>query len=353
MTAKKKNKSINLALQGGGAHGAFTWGVLDKLLEDGRLDIDGVCACSAGTMNAVALAYGMHIGGKEQARETLHNFWQGIHQAGRLFNPVQRMPWEKMGGWNMDQSISFFMMDSFTRMLSPYQFNPLDINPLKDVLEAHIDFDALRCCSTLQLFISATHVASGKVRVFENHQMSVEAALASACLPHLFKAVEVEGEHYWDGGYMGNPSLFPLFYKTDSRDIILVHINPIEREELPTTAPAIMNRLNEITFNNSLLKDMRAIAMVKKLLEHDMLNDKYREQYKDILLHSVRADDVMCELGVSSKLDTDWSFLLHLRDTGREVMGKWLDAHYDAVGERDTVDLHDEFLHSVSDMFTQ
>lgn len=351
MSTRKSLKTVNLALQGGGAHGAFTWGVLDALLEDGQLRFEGVCACSAGTMNALALAYGLHLGDNETAREKLEQFWYAIHRSGRLFNPVQRMPWERNGDWNMDQSLSFFMLDSMTRLFSPYQLNPLDINPLKDVLLEQIDFDALRQCTALKLFISATHVKTGKVRVFDNAQVSIEAALASACLPFLFKAVEVEGEHYWDGGYMGNPSLFPLFYKTETRDILLVHVNPIERDEVPTQAASIMNRLNEITFNNSLLKDMRAIALVKKLLENDMLNEKYRAQYKDVLLHSVRADEAMCDLGVSSKLDTDWHFLTQLRDKGREAAQAWLDQHRADIGVRDTVDLHGEFLNTVTDMF--
>jgi len=347
----RNTKTINLALQGGGAHGAFAWGVLDRLLEDGRLTLEGICATSAGTMNACALAYGMHLGGPEKARETLHDFWHAIHRAGRRFGPVRRLPWETGNGWNGDTSLSYFWFDTATRLFSPYQFNPFDFNPLRDVLAETIDFEELRRCDCVKLFISATNVRSGKVRVFDAPQMSLDIALASACLPFLFKAVEIDGEHYWDGGYMGNPALFPLFYETGSRDIVVVHINPIERPDVPTTAPQIMNRINEISFNSSLLSELRAIAFVKKLVEHDLLKDEHKQHFKDVLVHSVRAEGAMCGLSVASKFDTDWDFLTGLRDQGRAVMGDWLERHFDDVGQRDTVDMHAEFLHTVSRFF--
>ncbi|MEM7620328.1 MAG: patatin-like phospholipase family protein [Pseudomonadota bacterium] len=351
--SSRDKRTINLALQGGGAHGAFAWGVLDKIIEDGRLDIEGLCATSAGTMNACVYAYGMMKGGADLAREKLHDFWWNIHQAGQRYNPVKRMPWEKMISWNMDHSIAFFMFDSLTRAFSPYQLNPLDINPLRDVLEETVDFDELRACKCTKMFISATHVRSGKVRVFENENVTLDVAMASACLPFLFKAVEIDGEDYWDGGYMGNPALFPLFYNTESRDIMIVHINPIEREDTPTTGPDIMNRVNEISFNSSLIKELRAIAFVKKLLEKDMIDKKYREDFKDVLVHSIRADKAMAEFSVASKFDSDWDFLLMLRDTGRETMQTWLDNNFDCIGVRDTIDLQGEFLHSVTKLFDE
>lgn len=354
--SRQENKTINLALQGGGAHGAFAWGVLDKLLEDGRLSIEGICATSAGTMNACALAYGHYTGGKDGARECLHNFWWNVHQAGQRFSAVRRMPWEAFlpksdASWNMDHSPSFFFFDALTRMFSPYQWNPFDVNPLKDVLEQSIDFEALRRCDCMKLFISATHVKSGKVHVFEEKEMTVDVALASACLPFVFKAVDIDGEAFWDGGYMGNPALFPLFYKTESRDVMIVHINPIERDSVPRSAPEIMNRINEISFNGALLKEMRAIAFVKKLLEHDMLKDKYKERFKDVLVHSISADEAMKHLSVASKFDCDWKFLTDLRDRGRETMAQWLEENYSKVGTEDTVDLGAHFLQSVTEMF--
>lgn len=357
--AKRKNKAqktINLALQGGGAHGAYAWGVLDKILEDGRLDVEGICATSAGTMNAIAFAYGKHTGGSEKAREVLHDFWWNIHKAGKQYSMVRRMPWEAfMPGmqenFNMDNSPAFFFFDTLTRMFSPYQLNPFDFNPLRDVLENTIDFDELKRCQCTKLFISATHVRSGKVRVFHADQMTIDVALASACLPFLFKAVEIDNDYFWDGGYMGNPALYPLFYETKCNDVMIVHINPIEREDVPVSAPEIMNRVNEISFNASLLKEMRAIAFVKKLIEHDMLKDEHKDKFRDIRVHSIRADEAMKELSVASKFDSDWTFLTYLRDRGRETMQAWLDENFEHIGKRDTVDLHEEFLYSVTRLF--
>lgn len=347
----KPRKTVNLALQGGGAHGAFAWGVIDTLLEDGRLDIEGICATSAGTMNACVLASGLQEGGPERAREALHDFWWEIHRAGKLFNPVRRNLWERVWGVGLEHSIAYNYFESLTRIFSPYQFNPFDINPLRDVLGDAVDFERLRHCDRVKLFISATHVKTGKVRVFDTPDLTLDVAMASACLPFLFKAVTIDGEDYWDGGYVGNPALFPLFYKTDTRDVVIVHLNPIVRQKTPKQAPDIMNRLNEISFNSSLLKEMRAIAFVKKLIEHDMLKDDYQAQFKDVLVHSVRADEDLCEFSVASKLSSDWKLLTTLRDRGRERMARWLEDHYDAVGERDTVDLHEEFLNSTTQMF--
>lgn len=342
---------INLGLQGGGAHGAFTWGVLDKLLEDGRLRFDGVCACSAGSMNAVALAHGYCERGNDSARESLENFWHQIHLAGRMFSSQKQHPWSWWGR-GAAQSASYFMLDNLTRFMSPYQFNPLDINPLKDVLDAHIDFDRLQHSDSMRLFISTTQVRTGRIKVFENADLNSSVILASACLPRLFKAVEIDGEDYWDGGYMGNPSLFPLFYKTDTSDILLIYVNPLEREQTPNNPTAIETRLNEITFNSSLIKDIRAIAFVKKLLQNDMLNDAYKDRYKNILLHAVEAEALL-PLSSKSKGNTEWHFLTDLRDKGRIAGEQWLAAHFDKVGSRDSVDLEEAFLGSVGEMFSQ
>jgi len=352
---KKEQKTVNLALQGGGAHGAFTWGVLDKLLEDGRINIDGICATSAGTMNACAMAWGMHKGGNDGARQALHDFWKNISDAGQKANPIPKMPWEKFmpqSGWmKTDDTLSFSLLDSMTRLFSPYQLNPFDFNPLRDVLEETINFDELRECDCVKLFISATHVHSGKVRVFDTQEIDLDVVMASACLPYMFKAVEVDGEDYWDGGYMGNPALFPLFYETDTRDVMIVHINPMERNETPESAHDITNRINEISFNSSLLKELRAIAFVKKLIENDMLKDKHKDDFTDILVHSVRSDEVMTSLSVSSKFSSEWDFLTDLRDKGRNTMTAWLEENYYDIGIRDTVDLHGEFLNSNTKIF--
>jgi NTE family protein len=357
-------KTINVALQGGGAHGAYAWGVLDKLIEDGRLKIEGLCGTSAGTMNACAYAYGKYTGGLDQARQSLHDLWWNIAQAGAKYSPVKQLPFENLlngsfngafngssKNWNMDNSPAFALFDTFTRMVSPYTWNLFDFNPLKDTLEKVIDFEVLKQCRCTKLFISATHVQSGRVKVFHADEISIDVALASACLPFLFKAVEVDGEDYWDGGYMGNPSLFPLFYETESRDVLVVHINPLERKETPKSSPDILNRINEISFNSSLMKEIRAIAFVKKLVEKDMLKDEYKHQFKDVLVHSVRADKALCDLSVSSKFNTDWQFLCDLRDRGRDTMSEWLDEHFDKVGKQDSIDIHGEYLRSLHKIF--
>ncbi len=341
----KPQKTVNLALQGGGAHGAYAWGILDYLLEDGRLHVEGFTATSAGTMNALAFTQGMQEGGAPRAREKLEEFWYEISREGNVYSPVRGLPLERMMGFgNGENPYAYFMFDTITRMLSPYQFNPFDVNPLRDVLARCIDFDTVRKCDCMKLFISATNVKTGKVKIFDTAEMTLDVALASGCLPFLFKAVEIDGEYYWDGGYMGNPALYPLFYETGSEDIILINLNPIERDEVPTTAPEIMNRINEISFNSSLLKELRAVGFVKKLIEQDMIKDEHKDKYKDLRIHPVRADDSMKEFSVASKFDTDWHFLTDLRDLGRLQMKNWMDETYDNIGVRPSVDLNAEFL---------
>lgn len=339
-------KRINLALQGGGAHGALTWGVLDRLLEDGRLAFVGVCGASAGAMNAVVLAEGLRRGGPEGARAALHDFWHDVSAAGRLFGPIK--PWPDPLAPDVRSNLgvewSYFLFESFTRLWSPYQFNPLGLHPLRGILERRVDFAALRRASPVQLFLSATHVRSGKIKVFKNPDLCAEAVLASACLPMLFQAVEVAGEHYWDGGYVGNPALFPLFYADTPRDLVIVHVNPIRRERVPTTPSEIGDRVNEISFNANLLGELRAIAFVQKIVREAWLKDEYRDRLRHVLVHSIRCDAVMRELSLSSKFSPDWRFLTRLRDRGRELAANWLERHYAALGERSTVDLKADFL---------
>ncbi|MFK7840499.1 MAG: patatin-like phospholipase family protein [Bdellovibrionales bacterium] len=346
-------KTVNLALQGGGAHGAYTWGILDYFLEDGRLDFEGVSATSAGAMNAAALAYGKSKGGRDKAREVLEDFWRDISRTGQVFSPVKRTPFELSSGlnpfmpnWGMANSAAFALFENFTHTLSPYQFNPLNFNPLKDVLERRIDFDEVHACNCLRLFITATDVQTGTAKVFENEDVDIEVLLASAALPFLFQAVEIKDRFYWDGGYMGNPSLWPLFYHAKSRDIIMVHVNPLEREEIPKESYTIENRINEITFNASLLKELRAIDFVKKLINEDMLKDEYKDRYKDILFHAIRSDEKMCNLSIASKFDTDWNFLLHLRDLGREQGKLWLENHFDDIGKQSSIDIQRDYLNA-------
>ncbi len=342
-------KSINLAIQGGGAHGAYAWGVIDRLLEDGRIKIDGVSGTSAGSMNAVVLAYGDMTGGRGGARAALYQFWKKISEAGARYSPLRQTPWEYFNSrvnnaWNRDGSIAYQLFDLMTRTFSPYQFNPFNFNPLRQVLEQAVDFEELHQCRTMRLFLSTTNVRTGKVRVFRTEEISADVVMASACLPLLFQAVKIGDDYFWDGGYMGNPALFPLFYHTDSRDVLVIHINPIEREELPTSSADILNRLNEITFNSSLLKEMRAIAFVTKLIEEEWIKEEHQHKLKHLIVHSIRADGVLCDLSVASKFNTDWHFLLYLRDLGRDIAGEWLQHNFDSIGRRSTVDVRAEFL---------
>jgi NTE family protein len=249
-----------------------------------------------------------------------------------------------MQGYNMDLSPAFALFDAVTRSVSPYHFNPYDINPLRDILAANVDFDTLTDCKDTKLFVGTTHVHSGKVRVFNTEEITLDVVMASACLPFLFKAIEIDGEHYWDGGYSGNPALFPFFYRSDCNDILIVHVNPIERPDVPTSAADIMNRVNEISFNGALLKELRAIDFVRKLMDEGWLKDEYADKLKRIFVHSVRADGVMRDLSVASKFNVNWDFLTHLRDRGRDEAQTWLDTHADDVGSRSTVDLKSEFL---------
>jgi len=337
-------KRVNLALQGGGSHGAFAWGILDKFAEDGRLDIEGLSATSAGSMNAVVYAQGRMNGGNDGAREALEKFWRDISDAGQMFSPVRASGWEAALGLGLEQSPSYILFETLTRTFSPYQFNPFNFNPLRDVLAKNVDIDAIHACDCVELFICATNVRTGQPRIFRNREVTLEAVLASACLPFLFQAVGIDGEHYWDGGYMGNPALYPLFNHTQSRDIVIAHINPIVRPQLPTTASEIQNRLNEVTFNSSLLRELRAIAFVTKLIEQDWLKDEYRNRLKHVLIHSIRADEALCDLTVASKFRTDWAFLCGLRDLGRAAAARWLERAYDHLGHHSTVDLRSEYL---------
>jgi NTE family protein len=339
-------KRVNLALQGGGAHGAFTWGVLDRLLEDGRIDIEGICGTSAGALNATVLAYGHMCGGNDGAREALHSFWRAVSDISMIASSVRRLRWPvfPLVGWHIHDTLIFNWFETMTRLVSPYHFNPLNVNPLRQILERCVDFESLRRNGNIKLFVSTTNVRTGQLRVFHTHELTLDAVMASACLPFVFQAVAVDREYYWDGGYMGNPPLFPLCYHTDSRDVIVVHVNPIVRDRLPTDASDIMNRINEISFNSSLLREFRAIAFVTKLIEEGWLKDEYKGRLKQIFVHSIRADQALTDVSVASKFNLEWSFLTALRDRGRITAAAWLEQHFASVNCRSTVDLRAEFL---------
>ncbi|MEE2692326.1 MAG: patatin-like phospholipase family protein [Pseudomonadota bacterium] len=339
MTSKGAKK-INLALQGGGAHGAITWGVIDRLLEDDRIEIDSISGASAGSVNAVALAYGLHKGGCEGGREMLDALWREISDVGAIYSPVRRTPLDMaLGAFNLDNSLSYIAFDAFTRTLSPYQFNPFGFNPLKDLLEKLIDFDSLKSCDVTQLYLSATNVRSGKVHIFRTKDVSVDVVMASTCLPFLYKAVEIGGEHYWDGGYMGNPVLFPFFYEAESSDVVIVHVNPLERPDVPLTSPDIMNRINEISFNSSLLRELRAVGFVQKLLDDGWIKDEFRDRLRNVHIHSIRSDRALTDLSIASKFNVDWAFLSELKQRGRKIAEDWLAENFVHIGRRSSVDI--------------
>jgi NTE family protein len=332
---------IDLALQGGGSHGAFTWGVLDRFLEEPWFEIDGVSGTSAGAMNAAVLAAGFAKGGAPGAREALENFWRGVSDAAR-FSPLQRGPLDiLLGRWTMDNSPGYIMADLMSRVISPYTLSLPGGNPLRDILAQFIDFELI-AQSPIQVFITATNVHTGRGRVFRNDAITPEVLLASACLPSMFQAVEIDGDHYWDGGYSGNPTLTPLVRYCKSDDMILIPINPIESVEVPRTSSEIMNRLNEISFNAVTLKELRMIAMLRKVVD---AGDSEGAEWAKLRLHRV-GNDVMNTLGASSKMITEWAFLTMLRDEGRKSAQAFLDAHAHDLGKKSTMDI-DVFLEGV------
>ncbi len=343
---------LDLALQGGGAHGAFTWGVLDRLLEDERIGISGISGTSAGAMNAVVLASGWASGGRPAARDALRAFWSEVAASARRASPFDRglfgaflgnplAAWSGLGQYR----------DLLGRMLSPYQFNPLNYNPLRDVVGRIVDFDAVRASEQPRLFVAATQVSTGRLRVFRNRQLSLDALMASACLPTLFQAVEIDGEAYWDGGYMGNPSLFPLIHETPADDLLLVQINPSRRDAVPTSAAAILDRIDEITFQGSLIKELRTVAMLQRLVREQgqPCSAGMFAQIAGLRLHRLDGGEHLAQLGRESKADTDWSFLLELHATGRAQADDWLRAHYDDIGRHSSFDPEDEYLARVGE----
>src|SRR5882724_192998 len=332
---------VDFALQGGGSHGAFTWGVLDRLLEEPWLGIDGISGTSAGAMNAAVLVDGHAEGGAEGARAALESFWRRVSEAAR-FSPFRRGPLDVLlGRWTLDSSPMYVAMDLMSRMLSPYDVNPMGKNPLRAILAETIDFGRL-ARAPIKLFITATNVRTGRGHVFRNDAVTPDVLLASACLPTMFQAIEIDGEPYWDGGYSGNPTITPLVRECKSRDTILVQINPVERPGYPRSARDILNRLNEVSFNAVLLKELRMIALLRQLAQP---GDSEGAQWAGMRIHRV-ASDLMLELGYSSKLNAEWAFLCMLRDDGRRAAQIFLETHASDLGRRSTLDL-DILLQSV------
>lgn len=335
--AAHKPLEIDIALQGGGSHGAFTWGVLDALLQDETLGFSGVCGTSAGALNAAVLATGLARGGRVGARQALRAFWGDIGSTHACFGLD---PFEAANHFNLDANPAFNWFSSVLRSVSPYQFNPLGINPLREVLARHVDEAVLRD-GPLTLFVNATAVTTGQPRIFAGKELSIDALLASACLPQMFQAVQIDGVPYWDGGYSGNPALWPLIYNTPALDVLLVRINPLAREGTPTTAIEIMDRVNEITFNAGLIGEMRAIAFVVKLLREERLDPG---RYKKLRLHMIGDDAALAGFNASSKLNNDPRLLDQLHGLGHHAARRWLAAHRADLGHRETVDIEAEFL---------
>ncbi len=330
-------KRVNLALQGGGAHGAFTWGVLDAFLADGRLDIAAISGASAGAMNAVVLSDGLREGGVEGARRQLEQFWRGVSLDGKM-SRQQRDLFDTFLGFLDPLKIGQSIAENAATYISPYQSNPLDINPLRDVVERLIDFPALRASDHLELFISATCVRTGKIRIFRRPELTIDMLMASACLPTVFKAVQVGDEYYWDGGYMGNPALFPFFTETDVEDVILVQINPIERKDIPHTSREILNRLNEITFNAALLQEFRAIDFVARLIDAGRLDGTH---YKKMRMHLVEGGAALDDYAADTKTDAGFNFFKTLFAIGSKAGEKFLAENFDSIGARGTLELQE------------
>ena len=332
---------VDFALQGGGAHGAFTWGALDRLLEEPWLRIDGISGTSAGAMNAAVLVDGHAKDGADGARAALENFWRRVSNAA-LLSPLRRTPLDiLLGRWTLDHSPVFLAMDLMARVFSPYDLGPGGTNPLRDILAESVDFARLAQAS-IKLFITATNVRTGRGRVFRNGEITPDVLLASACLPTLFQAIEIDGEGYWDGGYSGNPTITPLVRECNSKDTVLVQINPVERPGLPRSARDILNRLNEVSFNAVLLKELRMMALLRQVAQPD---NSENAKWADMRIHRI-SSDVMVELGYSSKLNAEWEFLCMLRDEGRRAGDAFLTAHHEDLGRRSTFDL-DELLKGV------
>jgi len=332
--ASRETVLIDLALQGGGSHGAFTWGVLDRLLEEPWLKIDAISGTSAGAMNAAILVSGFIQDGAQGARKALDVYWERVAASAR-FSPIQRSPFDRMmNRWSLDTSPGYVMMDLMSRLVSPYDLNPSGHNPIRSILEECIDFSHLNE-APIKLFITATNVHTGRGRVFRNSEITPEVLLASACLPTMFQAVEIDGEPYWDGGYAGNPTISPLVRESDSTDVILVQINPRERRDTPRSASDILNRLGEISFNAPLMKELRMIALLRQAVDPGSGEGR---RWAKMRMHRILTDK-LAEFGASSKLNAEAAFLQMLKDEGRKTADEFLKSHGMDLGQRSTADL--------------
>lgn len=340
MKEVNKNKHVAIALQGGGAHGAFTWGVLDRLLEEEHIIADAMCGTSAGAINAVVCAYGLHKGGPIKAKELLEKLWKKLSNSGGFKPSFIDKYWSNGDIYN---SPGYIMFNAMSQYMSPYHFNPLNYNPLRGIMEDLVDFEDLHRYKDKKVFICATNVKTNRAKIFTNKEITVDAVMASACLPLLFQAVEINGEYYWDGGYMGNPPIFPLITNTNLHDIVLIKINSINIKSVPTTARDITDRVNEISFNSSLINEMKLIHYRNELLRNGILktDDKVN---REIFIHTISGYDTLGQMHYSSKMNTSWDFLLQLKQKGRETADRWLHNEFELVGSKSTFDVEEHFF---------
>src|SRR5262245_34684913 len=335
-------KGLNLALQGGGSHGAYSWGVLDRLLDEEDVELHGVSGTSAGAMNAIVLANGYRAGGRQSAKVALDRFWREVNALGCIYSPFKSTPFDAwMQSWNIDSTVSYQLFEIMVRIFSPYQYNPFNLNPLRSLLAEQIDWKRINAGGAVPVFITATSVRTGRPRVVRCHEVTADAVLAPACIPFHFQPVDVDNEPYWDGGYMGNPSIWPLIYYTELKDILLVQINPLSRDETPMQANEIINRMNEITFNSSLIAEMRAIDFVSRLIDENRLDEK---KYKRINMHMIPAPSLEYHLNASSKLNTDMAFIEFLHNKGWAAADAWIKEHNDAIRYSVIIDIAETCL---------
>lgn len=334
---KKENqpkiKKVTIAMQGGGAHGSFAWGVMDRLLEEDDIYIEGVSGTSAGAMNSAAVVDGLIHGGNAGARAKLNDYWRQMAEMSKKLNsPYQVSPLDKlMKYYNLDRSPTAMFMDFLGKFLSPYQLNPTNYNPFEDFIRDFYDFQAIRESKERKLFLGATHVKTGRVKVFANDQFCADALMASACLPFLYQAVKVDGEYYWDGGYIANPAIYPLMYNCEATDIILIQLRRTHCHEIPKTPAEIDNRMKEITYNGSLVREMRAIHFITKLIDSGVIKDP---SMKRMNMHLIKNEDAFKGLNLTSALNTDWDYLQMLKEAGRHTADQWLKAHKEKIGSK-------------------
>lgn len=342
MSNNKHTKKIVLALQGGGAHGAFTWGVLDRLLEIDEIEVEAMSGTSAGAINTVVCAYGLHIGGPNKAKELLEKLWEKISLNGSFF--LKPSPLDAyISGGDIYNSPGYILFNTLSQYISPYTFNPFNFNPLRGILNELVDFEELHKYNKKKLFICATNVKTNRAKIFTNKEITVDAVLASSCLPFLFQAVKIGDDYYWDGGYMGNPPLTPMINNTKSHDVVLIKINSINIHNLPTSARDIADRVNEISFNSSLINEMRFIHYRNELIRNGIIKSDGNSN-KEIFIHVISSYNVLNELGYSSKLNTSYLFLKKLKEEGRKVADQWFQENYHKLGSNSTFDIEENFF---------